>query len=58
MLHKYGAERFLRLSFACRPGRFEAECVAQFGIEFDAFASAFWTEVERLAGNAAPARHE
>src|SRR5262249_41173819 len=26
LLRKYGAERFLRLYFACRPGRFEAEC--------------------------------
>jgi S1-C subfamily serine protease len=48
-VRKYGAERFLQLYFACRPGRFEAECLAQLGVEFDALESEFWAEVERLA---------
>jgi hypothetical protein len=50
---KYGADRFLRLYFACRPERFEAECQAQLGAELDAVDSAFWAEVERLARTAA-----
>ena len=52
-LREYGTERFLWLYFACRSGRFEEECLAQRGIEFDALESAFWAEVERVAGDAA-----
>ncbi len=58
VLQKYGAERFLRLYFACRPGRFEEECVIHLGVELDALESAFWAEVERLAGNSGPAGQE
>jgi hypothetical protein len=58
VLRKYGTERFLRLYFACRPGRFEEECVAHLGVELDALESAFWAEVERLAGNSGPAGQE
>jgi hypothetical protein len=47
VLKKYGTERFLRLYFACRPGRFEDACVAELGIAFDALESEFWAEVER-----------
>jgi hypothetical protein len=53
-VRKYGPERFLRLYFACRPGRFEQECVAQLGVEFDALESAFWAEVDQLAGGCWP----
>jgi hypothetical protein len=56
LIEKYGIERFLGLYFACRPGRFEAECEAQLGVEFNALESAFWQEVESLAGEGAPAR--
>jgi hypothetical protein len=58
ILQRYGAERFLRLYFACRPGRFEEECLAQFGVEFDALESAFWADVERLAEGHHPAQRE
>ena len=58
VVRKYGCERFLRLYFACRPGRFEEECRAQLGVELDALETAFWAEVERLAGDAAPAKQE
>jgi hypothetical protein len=52
VLQKYGTERFLKWYFACRPGRFEEECLAQLGIELDALEPAFWAEVERLADSA------
>ena len=57
ILRKYGTERFLRMYFASRPGRFE-ECVAQLGVEFDTLETEFWAEVERLAGNPDPAKRE
>ena len=50
---KYGAERFLRWYFACRPGRFEAECQAHLGVSLDALEAKFWEEVDRLAANRA-----
>jgi hypothetical protein len=56
VLQQYGAERFLRWYFACRPGRVEAECLTHLGVEFDALESAFWAESERLAGAPAAAR--
>jgi hypothetical protein len=56
VLQEYGTERFLRLYFACRPGRFEESCLAHLGIEFDALESAFWARSERLAGNATAAQ--
>jgi hypothetical protein len=56
VLQKYGTERFLLLYFACRPGRFADECVAQLGVELDALELDFWTQVGRLAGNAAAAK--
>jgi hypothetical protein len=49
LLRKYGAERLLGLYFACRPGRFEAECVTQLGVDLESLESEFWVEVERLA---------
>jgi hypothetical protein len=39
ILQKCGAERFLRLYFAYRLGRFEEECRAQLGVELDALES-------------------
>jgi hypothetical protein len=51
IVRKYGAERFLRLYFACRPGRFEAECEEQLGVGLDTLESEFWQEVDRLAAN-------
>ncbi len=58
VLRKYGTERFLRLYFACRPGRFEEECLAQLGVELGVLEPEFWAEVERLAGNSGPAGQE
>jgi hypothetical protein len=58
VLQKYGTDRFLRLFSACRPGRFEQECLAQLGAELDALESGFWAEVERLAGNPLPTEPE
>jgi hypothetical protein len=55
LLRKFGPERFLRLYFACRPGKFEAECVAQLGVGLDALELEFWEEVDRLAGGPASA---
>ena len=49
LFRKYGAERFLRLYFACRPGRFEEELRTQTGIDLDTLEPEFWAEVERLA---------
>jgi hypothetical protein len=46
VLRRYGPGRFLRLYFACRPGRFEEACVAELGVEFDALERGFWAEVE------------
>jgi hypothetical protein len=57
-LKKYGTERFLRLYFACRPGRFAAACAEELGVELDALGPAFWAEVERSAGEAVPAKGE
>jgi hypothetical protein len=51
---KYGTERFLRWYFASRPGRFEAGCTEQLGVEFDTLESEFWAEVERLTGPGLP----
>ena len=56
VLKKYGVERFLRLYFACRPGRFAEACVAELGVELDALESEFWAEAERLAPDAAAAK--
>jgi hypothetical protein len=50
IVRTYGAERFLRLYFACRPGRFEAACDEELGVGLDTLESAFWEEVDRLAG--------
>jgi hypothetical protein len=58
LLRKYGVGRFLRLYFACRPGRFEEDCMAQLGVEVDALESEFWAEVDHLSGDASPARPE
>jgi hypothetical protein len=54
LLRRYGPGPFLRLYFACRPGRFEAECRAQLGAEFEALESEFWADVERSAVGAGP----
>jgi hypothetical protein len=54
VLKKYGTEGFLRLYGACRPGRFEEQCLAQLGVDLDSLELAFWSEVERLAGPAGP----
>ncbi len=56
LIRKYGSERFLRLYFACRPGRFDAECLAQLGTDLDSLESEFWAEVKHSAGNPAPAK--
>jgi hypothetical protein len=56
VVREYGAERFLRWYFECRPGRVEVECLTHLGVEFDALDSAFWAEAERLAGEAAAAK--
>jgi hypothetical protein len=58
VMTNYGPERFLRLYFASRPGRFEAECLAQLGVEFDTLESAFWADVGRLTGNPTAAKRE
>jgi hypothetical protein len=58
VLQKCGADRFLRLYFACRPGRFEEECRAQLGVELDALEAAFWADVDRLAGDGLPVGEE
>jgi hypothetical protein len=58
LIHKYGVQRFLGLYFACRPGRFEAECPVQLGVEFDTLETEFWQEVDRLAGNSAATNQE
>ncbi len=58
VLKKYGTERFLRLYFTCRPGRFAEECLAQLGVELDALETEFWAEVERLAGSGVPPKEE
>jgi hypothetical protein len=50
----YGTDRFLRLYFACRPGRFEAECHSQLGVTFDLLETNFWAEAERMAGEMQP----
>jgi hypothetical protein len=50
VLRKYSSGRFLRLYFACRPGRFEEACRAELGVELDALEPAFWVDVEHLAG--------
>jgi hypothetical protein len=54
VLREHGAEHFLRWYFACRPGRFEAECRSQLGVELDALEAAFWANVDRLAGDTLP----
>jgi hypothetical protein len=56
ILNKYGPERFLRLYFACRPGRFAEACAAELGVELEDLEPAFWAEVERLAPNPAGAK--
>jgi len=50
LLRKYGAERFLRLYFACRPGSFEAECLAHLGV-LGSLEAEFWEVIEGLVGN-------
>jgi hypothetical protein len=52
VVRKYGADKFLRLYFACRPGRFEAECEAQLGVAFAVLEAEFWADMERVAGGA------
>jgi hypothetical protein len=58
VLKKYGTECFLRWYFACRPGRFEEECLAQLGVAFDTLEAEFWAEVDRLAGDDMPPGQE
>src|SRR5262249_8657308 len=58
VLRKYGTERFLRLYFACRPGRFAEECLAQLGVGLGALEAEFWADVERWAADAVPAQRE
>ena len=58
VLKKYGTGPFLRLYFACRPGRFAEECLAQLGAGLDVLEPGFWAEVERLAADVMPARSE
>ena len=55
ILVRYGTERFLRLYFACRPGRFDEACQSQLGTELDALEPVFWAEVERLSTSSVPA---
>ena len=49
LIRTYGAERFLRLYFACRPGTFERECRSRLGVDLATLERRFWAEVERLA---------
>jgi hypothetical protein len=49
LLRRYGAERFVDLYFACRPGTFEAECRRIYGVEADALEAEFWAEARRVA---------
>jgi hypothetical protein len=51
VVSKYGTEAFLRVYFACRPGRFEAECHAQLWVDIEIWESAFMAEAERSVGN-------
>jgi hypothetical protein len=53
VLKNYGAQRFLRLYFACRPGEFGEACAAELGVELDALEREFWAEAERAATDAA-----
>jgi hypothetical protein len=54
VVRKYGAGSFLRLYFACRPGRFEQECAADLGTPFETLESEFWEEVARLTSEPGP----
>jgi hypothetical protein len=58
VIREYGAQRFLRFYFECRPGRFEGECRAQLGVELEVLEPAFWAEVDRLADDASPSGNE
>jgi hypothetical protein len=51
LVRKYGIERFLRLYFACKPGRFEADVQEYLGVDFDTMERDFWQDVDRLAGD-------
>jgi hypothetical protein len=58
VLQHYGTQRFLRLYFACRPGRFAEECLAKLGIELNVLEAEFWAEVERLAAEASSSKSD
>ena len=49
LLRRYGAEKFLRLYVACRPGTFAASCREVLGVELAELEAEFWEEMERLA---------
>jgi hypothetical protein len=54
LLRRYGAERFVDLYFACRPGSFEAECRRVYGTALESLEAEFWADAERRAGGQAP----
>jgi hypothetical protein len=50
LLHHYGAERFLKLYFACRSGTCEADFRLVLGEDFEAVETKFWEGARELAG--------
>lgn len=48
LIRTYGAGKFVRLYFACRPDRFEQECKRVLGIELESLEKDFWQEEERI----------
>lgn len=49
VIRTYGAGKFVRLYFACRPDRFEQECKRVLGIDLESLEKNFWHDEERIA---------
>jgi hypothetical protein len=50
LLRRYGANRFVHLYFACRPGTFGAECRRVYGADIESLEAQFWEDAGRRAG--------
>jgi hypothetical protein len=47
LLRRYGAQRFVQLCFACRPGTFGANCQSIYGTDLDTLEKQFWDDLEQ-----------
>jgi hypothetical protein len=54
LVRRHGAEKFLELYFGCAEATFADDVRRVYGVDLDTLESAFWADVERLAGGGRP----